>query len=276
VSARAELKRRWLRRVAPAALVAAGACATRGDVRLVQQDLQAMRAETARADSTRRAQLDAALRQLRALEEVQDSLRTLAARTTRFQGQTGDRLYAIEQQLIQVQELTGQSQRRLTELRASLEERQAGGGGGGASGGAPGGGGTPDAGAGNPGPNQLFQLALDQLRRGSTGAARTAFQDLLAQTPPPPADLAADAQFYVGESYIAEGDTAQAIGAYETVLARYPKSPRAPTALYKQGLVMQAQGKRAEARTLMTRVVTQYPRSDEAVLARDRLRALRQ
>jgi tol-pal system protein YbgF len=257
--------RRWIRRLAPVALVAVGACATRGDVRLVREDLGAMRAETARADSARRAQLDVALRQLRALEDVQDSLRTLAVRLTRFQGQMGERLHAIDQQLIQVQELTGQSQRRLQELRASLEERQtaavpdtsAGGGGG-----------------GNPGPNQLFQLALAQLQRGSAGAARSAFEDLLRQNPP--ADLAADAQFYVGESHVAEGDTAQAVSAYETVVARYPRSARAPTALYKHALVLQAQGRRADARTMYTRVVTQYPRSDEAVLARDRLRTLRQ
>lgn len=257
--------RRWLRRAAPVALVAAGACATRGDVRLVRQDLLVMRAEAARADSARRAQLDVALRQLRALEEVQDSLRTLAVRLNRFQGQMGERLYAIDQQLIQVQELTGQSQRRLTELRASLEERQTA---------TP----VPDSAgnAGNPGPNQLFQLALDQLRRGSAGAARTAFEDLLRQNPPPSADLAADAQFYIGEAYMAEGDTAQAITAYQTVVARHGRSPRAATALYKHALVLQVQGKRAEARTLFSRVVSQYPRSDEAELARDRLRTLRQ
>ncbi|MDF1505953.1 hypothetical protein PYV61_23575, partial [Roseisolibacter sp. H3M3-2] len=129
-----------VRRAARLALVAVlpaatGACfATRTDVRVLQQDIASARAEAARADSARARQPDAAAAQLRA---AQDSLRSLSQRAAGFQGDAKDDLRAIREQLIQVQELTGQSQRRIQELRASLAGR--------APGVAPGGGGTPGA-----------------------------------------------------------------------------------------------------------------------------------
>ncbi len=295
--------------LAPVALLAAGACATRSDIQILQNDLRVMRIESAQADSMRRVQVDAAIA---AMARVQDTLRVMHAQTAKFQGDVRGELYALGQQVIQVQELSGQSQRRLQELRASLEQRsqemQA------PPNVAPGrsapaptttapatqrpetpaaqtptqsAGATPTttpstAGAApaaqpqappGPGPNQLFQLALDQLRRGSAVAARAGFQDLLRQYPT--ADVAPEAQFYIGQSYETEGSIAQADSAYATVVSRYPQSTRAPTALYKRALALQQQGKVQAARAALDRVIRDYPRSDEAVLARDRLRTLR-
>ena len=265
---------RIARRLAPAAFLAAGACvATRNDVRVLQNDLRVMRAESAQADSMRRLQINAALL---AIGQANDSLRTLSARLAKFQGDVRGDIYAMNQQLIQIQELTGQSQRRLQELRASVEARSqeaaapvpapapTGGDTAHAAG--------PPAPAG-PGPNQLFQLALDQLRRGSAAAARAGFQDLLRQYPT--ADVAADAQFYLGQAYETEGNAAAADSAYAAVVARYPKSSRAPTALYKRATALERQGKVQAARAAFDQIVKQYPNSDEAVLAKERLRVLR-
>jgi tol-pal system protein YbgF len=261
-------------------LFAAGGCfATRNDIRLLQNDLRVMRAESGIADTARRRDLE----QLeRVLGTLQDSLRASTARLAKWQGDVREDLYGLQQQLLQVQELTGQSQRRLQELRAELEQRSremqqaatapdsAAAAAGGVPGGVPGGAGAQPA---QPGPNQLFQLALDQLRRGSTGAARTGMQEVLRLYPT--SDVAAEAQFYVGESYAAEGKTAQADSAYAAVAQRYPDSGRAATALYKYALSLEKAGKRREARQALDEVVRKYPRSDEAVLARDRLRTLR-
>jgi len=259
-----------------------------------------MRAETAHADSARQAQIAAVAG---ALAQANDTLRGLSARLTKWQGDVRGDLYTVQQELIQIQELTGQSQRRLQELRAGLEARgqslQPSGMGapspldssrGAPTAGAPPGGpptsGTTVSGSpstsqpgaptstvpGGPGPNQLFQLALDQLRRGSTGAARAGFSDLLRQYPN--ADVAADAQFYLAETYANEGNTAAADSGYQAVVAKYPSSPRAPTALYKHGVAMQAAGNIQAARAALSDVIRKYPRSDEAVLAKDRLRTL--
>jgi tol-pal system protein YbgF len=284
-------------------VLAAGACfATREDVRLLQTQMQASQTQAAHADSERQAQLDRVIEQLGL---VNDSLGRIGGQLTKFQGDVEGQVYAMGQQLIQIQELTGQSQRRLQELRAGLEAQrqtavtapvasapqpldsggvvsgQTGGQAPSTGGGAAGSVATPTAGpagavsgpGGTPGPNQLYEMALDQLRRGSTTAARTALQDLLRQYPN--ADVAADAQFYVAETFAKEHDTTAADSGYRVVVQRYPSSDRAPQALFKHALVLQAQHKVQAARGAYEEVIRKYPRSDEAVLAKDRLRAVR-
>jgi tol-pal system protein YbgF len=282
----------------PVVVLAAGACfATRDDVRLLQNQMQAAQTQQAQADSQRQAQLDRVIEQLGL---VNDSLGRIGAQLTKFQGDVEGSVYAMGQQLIQIQELTGQSQRRLQELRAGLEaQRQtaftapvattqspdstasagtnAPASGVGATAAAPtpipAGGAAVSPGNGTPGPNQLYEMALDQLRRGSTTAARTALQDLLRQYPT--ADVAADAQFYVAETFAKERDTAAADSGYRLVVQRYPASDRAPQALFKHALVLQSQHKVQAARAAYEEVISKYPRSDEAVLAKDRLRTVR-
>lgn len=248
-------------RVALLLVVTTGCFATRSDVQLVQQDLAVMRTESARSDSVLRAQLQQVVN---TLAMSSDSMRVLSARMARLSGDLSGTLYELGQQLVQIQELTGQSQRRLQEVRASLEQRSASIG-------------SPIAGAdpstGQPGPNQLFQLALDQLRRGSTGAARNAFQDLLTRYPQ--SDVAGDAQFYIGESWRLEGNRVAADSAYLIVVDKYPRSPRAATALYKYAQSLEAAGDVPRAKSFLELIVKEYPRSDEAVLANDRLRALK-
>ena len=267
---------RWIRAaLAPVVLATAGACATRTDVRVLQNDLANLKVERLQADSANRAQLE---RVIATLGAVSDSMLTLTARSSRFQAEVQQDMYAMQQQLLTIQELTGQSQRRLQELRASMDQRaqelatQAQPAGPPTpTGGAPAA--TPPAAAPGPGPNQLFQLALDQLRRGSTGSARSAFQDLLRQYPQ--SDVAGDAQFYIAESYAAEGNAAAADSVYALVVANHGASSRAATALYKRGVAAETAGRTADARSYYEGVVRQYPRSDEAALARDRLAALK-
>ncbi|HMA04069.1 MAG: tol-pal system protein YbgF [Gemmatimonas sp.] len=288
---------RGVRCLIPLVLLATGACfATREDVQALHADVQSLRSDNARSDSARRAALD---RVVTSLNIVRDSLGLLSTRVVKMQGDVRGDLYNVGQQLLQIQELTGQSQQRVQELRAALEARQsdiqsstapsnvtpppsAAGAAPGATSAPPSasptarpGATTPPApsGAGTPGPNQLFQISLEQLRRGSPGAARTGLQTLLQQYPT--SDLVPDAQFYLGEAYHQEGNAAGADSAYAAVVSGHPNSPRAPTALYKRALGMEEKGNVVGARGLLNDLVTRYPRSDEAALAKERLRTLK-
>ncbi|CAA9360671.1 MAG: hypothetical protein AVDCRST_MAG11-4102, partial [uncultured Gemmatimonadaceae bacterium] len=109
-------------RLLPVALLAttAGCFATRQDVVTLQQDLNTVRTETQRSDSLRRVQLDRMITTVRA---VTDSLTQVSVRLARFQGEVLGRMTSQDEQLLTIQELTGQSQRRLQELRADLERR---------------------------------------------------------------------------------------------------------------------------------------------------------
>lgn len=247
------------------AMGVSGCFATQQDIRVLQGDISLMRTEQAAADSARRVQLD---RVIRDLHTANDSLRSLGSSFIRFRSDVSTNLSSIDQQLLQVQELTGQSQRRLQEVRASLEERQ------GTAPATPGA--TPTAGAtdATPGPNQLFQIAREQMMQGSNASARQGFQDLLDKYPK--SDLAAEAQFYIAETYAAENNTSAADSVYARVASKFAGSPRAATAMYKRAVAAQNAGRTDAARDLFNQVVKKYPRSDEAALSRDRLRALKQ
>ena len=242
--------------VVAAAALSAGCFATRTDVRLLQADVLAARQAAARADSLRAAQLDRVIAQLGV---VGDSLRAVSTRSARFEGDAREALRNVGEQLITVQELTGQSQRRLQELRASLEAR--------AEAAVPPAGDTTAAagGAAAPGPNQLYDLALGQFRAGSYGTARSGFEELLRLYPT--SDVAADAQFFVAEAFAAERNAPAADSAYAAVVTRYPSSARAATALYKRARQRQGAGRTAEARAMFEDVLRRFPRSSEADLA---------
>lgn len=253
-------------------LVTAG-CATKGQVRLVEQQVAALRAQGARQDSARAA----ALGQVIVLQQrILDSLRTTRES---LRQEFGQGMLEVQQQLVQIQELTGQSQRRLAELKRQLDDRteqlaavpdttvppptQP----------------AADTTAGRaapppavPTPDQLFQASLQELRRGSLGAARAGFREFL-KTYPTHAQVP-DALYFVGETFaVDQPDSAAKY--YRDVVARHPTSERAPTALYKTALVAERAGDRSGARALYQRVVQQYPRSREAELARDRMTNLR-
>jgi TolA-binding protein len=60
------------------------------------------------------------------------------------------------------------------------------------------------------------------------------------------------------------------------VVDQSPGSPRVPTTLYKLGLLAESRGDPAAARSAYDRVVREFPSSDAAELARDRLGSLGQ
>jgi tol-pal system protein YbgF len=248
-------------------------CALRGDVRKVELQVEALRAEMTRSDSARRVERDSLARVLIA---VQATISAEQNALVQIRGDIRSDLQAVQQQLMALQELTGQSQQRLSELRSRLSNPAPAPpppvdtttGGGAPASTVPA---TPSGGTGSPGPDQMYDLTMQQYRRGSFTTARLGFREFLRLYPND--ERASDVLYFVGESFAPENpDSASAV--YQDVVKRFPNSPRAPSALYKLGLLAQQRGDKAGARTFFARVLAGYPRSDEANLARDRLQAL--
>ena len=273
--------RRWL--MLGLGVASLSACvATKQDVLMLQTDLKAMRSEYAFRDSMRRRQFDSVIRTMVILN---DSLRGLKGDLVSFQGNVMGDLFKVRDGLIEIRALTGQSQSRITELRSELEQRNA------MMQAAPAvvppaASTTPTtavpstrpadsiamaASSAAPGPNQLYTMALDQLRRGSTSAARAGFSDFLIQYPQH--ERAGDAQYYIAETLERDQKPLDAEAAYLSVYTRFPRSEKAPTAMFKRSTLLQAQNKPDRAREVLDLLVKTYPRSDEADLARERLRA---
>ncbi len=255
--------------LAPVVILTTGACfATRSDVRILQEDLQVVRAERVAADSALLRAIDAVTADLTrvsaALADLADTARASSATMMRLRGDVRSDLQSIGQQLIMIQELTGQSQRRIQELRAEMEARAA-------ELAVPITGDTsrPTA-AASPGPAQLYQMGQDQLRRGSVSSARAAYLQLLTQHPT--SDLAPQALYGVAETWADEGNGVAADSVYALVVQRYPRSEQAPNALYKRASSFRSIGQTEQAMSIYRQIVEQYPRSDAALLAQEFLR----
>jgi tol-pal system protein YbgF len=242
----------------------------------VRDDVSSTRAEAAASDSVRAVQL---VQILQTLRDVSDSIASLSQRITRLRAETQADVRGMRQQVNQIMEVSGQSEARLRELRSQIDSKikqvppstapaapvtdtvQV----------APA---SPPAAPVEDAPpaEELYRIGRDQLTRGGNSAARSAFQDLLKRYPD--SELAADAQFLIGESYAGENANAKADSAYAAVVAKYADSPRAPTALYKRGVMAQTARRITAAKRLYNELIDKYPSSDEAELARERLRVL--
>ncbi|MDX2194718.1 MAG: tetratricopeptide repeat protein [Gemmatimonadales bacterium] len=250
------------------------ACATPGHVKQVQDQVALLRAELARGDSARLVQLaEVQVAQRR----TADSLEAARAQLRSLRTELGAELYDVQQQMVQVQALTGQSQQRLSELRAQLEARA---GQLAAAVAAPRDTAATAAAPAAPAPgtpavvpaasaDQMYEASLQQMRRGSMGTARAGFLELLRAWPQ--SDRAPDALYYVGQSFAAEAPDS-AVAYYERVAKEFPRSSRAASAIYNVGLLADRRKDATGAKAAFERVVRLYPRSDEAALARDRLK----
>ena len=224
----------------------------------------------ARADSARADFVDLTLQQIMSMQrQVLDTLEEQDRRLAMFRGSIRSDLTEVQRQLLQIQELTGQSQQRISELQGRISARERApvvveppAGGHDSSGAAPAQAATQSS------VDEVYRVAVSLLNRGSPHTARTAFQQLLQQYPNH--SLAPDAQFHIGASW--EGSNPDsASAAYSLVAENYPNSPRAPTALYRLGLLAEQNGDMEAARVYYTRVVSGYPQSDAAELARTKL-----
>ncbi len=257
-------------------VVALSACALKGDVRRVELQLEEMRAEAARADSVESVRADELNTRIEALLRLQravlDSIDDLDARVTSFAGDNRTDHTAIERQLVQIQELTGQSQARLSDLGSRLRNRESQPPGGPSAPGSVNDSSTPAPVSGSTEAREVYDVSLQQLRRSSAVTARDGFRFILETYPNDP--LAVDARYMIGESWErTEPDSAAA--AFEAVARDHPDSPRAPSALYKLGSMALSAGKTEEARRYFQRVVAGYADSDEAELAQVRLDSFR-
>lgn len=240
-----------------------GACATKRDVDTVRSELASLRT---RQDSVTRALAELQ----RSVSEALDEQRSVVVSV---RGDVLRQLDDMERQLVAIQELLGQSQIVLrglrervdrrqeerSELEAQLEGDTA----------------APAVGAPAPASDaarSLYSAAVEQFRRGAYNTARSGFQELLVTYPGD--ELAPDAQYYLAETYGAEGQAQQAIREYNRVVELYPNSRAAPTALYKAGLLQAERGNKDTACQYFQRVLAGYPRSDESRLARDQAERL--
>ena len=88
-------------------------------------------------------------------------------------------------------------------------------------------------------------------------------------------DLAGNAQFYLGEIQYRQGNLASAIASYNKVLDQYPGGNKSAAAQLKKGYALLDLGQKSQGVAELRSLIGRYPKSPEAVQARERLSKLR-
>jgi tol-pal system protein YbgF len=123
-----------------------------------------------------------------------------------------------------------------------------------------------------PPPDVLYNNALRDYNAGKNDLAKQEFSDYVkfyANT-----DLAGNAYFYLAELAYKQGNFQEAVTNYDQVLQNFPTGNKAPSSDLKKGLALIELGKKDEGIAELRHVIQRYPRSNEALQARDRLRKL--
>jgi TolA-binding protein len=267
----------WLPVVMSAALAVTGCAGAADDA--MQQDLAQLRKDVDAlnlAAHRSRGETETVLSQLerRTREQSAETARQLSAMNARLDGLTGE-----------VNRLSA----RLDELAQRLDSQSRPQG---AAGGprpsplpAP----TPSEGArpaGDGSAEDSYKVAYLDFTKGNYTLAIAEFREFVRRYADAP--KAGSAQYWIGESYFSMGRAAasagqsaksresleQAVQEFRKVFVNYPRGSQVPTALYKEALALAElkQTKLAQAR--LQYLVDNFPQSEEAPLARERLKTL--
>lgn len=241
----------WLAPIACMVMLASGCVATKSDVRDLQMDIAALR-----------AQQDSVYREMQRQNVLlADSVRGGAELIRNTRAQLSNQIRQLNEVVISLQQLLGQTQQRIQELRERAEQPPAPS--------------QPVVQTPDPtgqGAEELYRAGATKLQEKSATAARLAFEQFLTQYPQH--ERAPDAQYGLAETYALEEELADAVQQFVRVAEAYPTSARAPEALYRAGQLSEERKRTTEARTYYQRVVQRYANSPSARLAQQRLNRL--
>lgn len=137
-----------------------------------------------------------------------------------------------------------------------------------------------------PGAEESYKAAYSDFTKGNYTLAIAEFREFVRQNPDSP--RVDSAQYWIGESYFSIGRAAAAAGQSERsrealersvqefrkVFVNYPGGRQVPTALYKEALALVELKQMKVAQARLQYLVDNFPQSEEAPLARERLKSL--
>lgn len=122
-------------------------------------------------------------------------------------------------------------------------------------------------------PSELYQRAYADYTLGQWALAIAGFEAFIKAFPrSPDAD---NAQFYIGQTYYAEGKYKEAVEAYDRLIATYPDSDYLADAYYKRGVALEGLQELAKARESFEIVLEKFPGTPAAGLAKQALDRLK-
>lgn len=119
----------------------------------------------------------------------------------------------------------------------------------------------------------LYEQTLTKYREEKYEKAVIGFKDFLKEYPK--SDLADNAQFWIGECYMAMKQYEQAILAYQEVIKKYPKGNKVPNAMLRQALAFYEIKDKISSKLLLKKIIKKYPKSSEAKIAKIKLKTFK-
>jgi tol-pal system protein YbgF len=123
-----------------------------------------------------------------------------------------------------------------------------------------------------PPPDVLYNNALRDYNGAKNDIALQEFSDYVKFYPN--TDLAGNSYFYLGEIQFRQGNYQAAAQSYDQVLQNFPSGNKAASAQLKKGFSLIELGKQDDGVVELRHLIQRYPKSPEALQARDRLRKL--
>jgi tol-pal system protein YbgF len=128
------------------------------------------------------------------------------------------------------------------------------------------------AAASAPPPDVLYNNALRDYNGDKNDLATQEFSDYVKFYPN--TDLAGNCYFYLGEIQFRQGNYQQAAQSYDQVLQNFPTGNKSASAQLKKGFSLIELGKQEDGVIELRHVIQRYPKSNEALQARERLRKM--
>lgn len=116
---------------------------------------------------------------------------------------------------------------------------------------------------------ELYKIAKRKLDKGNTKEAKDLFQKFIALYPK--SSNADNAQFWISDIYYREKWYEKAILEYQKVIEKYPNGNKIPASYLKQGYAFYNLGEKANAKLILNELIKNYPKTNEAQLARKKL-----
>jgi len=264
-----------------AAALAAAGCISTSDFEAAQRQISELQEELANIKRTASSKDEVQNVNVRIAEQTETLLRsnaTLVTKVSEIEERIQNTQGSVEQatyRLDQIAQQVAKNQRELEEMRARVTTLQApapsADGGGEATGELT----VPAAAipaAPAMDPMQTYQAAYRDYQRGNFDLAIDGFKDFLSGSAN--SDLADNASYWIGESLFSQKKYREAIGQFDAVVNKYPKSDKVPGALLKKGYAYIAVGERAQGVVQLQYVLHEHPKSQEASLARQKLKQL--
>lgn len=115
-------------------------------------------------------------------------------------------------------------------------------------------------------PAGQYEMAFSQLKSGNFAPARNGFEEFLKTYPTHP--LAANATYWLGESYYGQGQYDKAARIFAESYKKYPQGPKVADSLLKMGMALGSGGKKNEACVTLKQLKKEFPTGQGVTIRR--------